>query len=1233
MAIRLARCVNIFNSGRSDYNMRATHVYNRQQGDDVGGAIASERQSWIKSISDRRGFTVDLLTQLCGGPASGKPIELWLPSDLDAPEKCRECWGADPLARVAINRPPLRALRFLNGDGSTFQVAFEAQTQSGQWLAINDWLKGAEQKFGDRLWLDWVKPSQRSHLGKYLSPVGEGAYRPVWTPDFGAAGKPLDWGVIGGNKFTPKHLTEGPWKGVSAWFDLGLVPIVLAGVDAGVVGQGHDDRGQLRPEVAKLLAAGAINIAFDQDARPATVKKVAESIDRLVKAIRKLKPANPKAKGNRTHRIIRGAIWPGAIDGRSTKGIDDLVQVAGIKGAIAQIKTVPIERLIARGRAITITKKPDIEIELQGTESLANYADQVREAIKQGYRNIALYAPTGAGKGELIKAINELNNRPLIYISPRNALNESEAKELNATPRSALDSFSYLSESSGWTTEKLPPDNRRITMCVEGFESISVAKFCCQDTVVFGDEFDQTFDQLIGGGTLKSKVRKAFDWLSDMFRTAGIRIIASAGLRDQHIEWLKETTGDDVFLVSAKRVGDETKYEAKMDQGKDYSAVLDRLETAVTKNNESVMLAWDNRGLLTAFKEYFDRTYIDGNGNPKYRFLIVTRDTSSDPEVKALISGKGDWLQQQRDAGNPVHILGFTTTLGTGWNLKDPDTKNPLFKTVLGIHGGTITPEAFRQMVNRLRLNCPRVIWAKSRSARRGRTSKATTQNGVIYDLIESRRRAAKATRSAEDFAALETSRILEEKTLFLRMFAESTANENATRELSREVLAAKLQAEGRAIDWAFYDNNEALRQDVLEVREELRRARAIALYNAPKLTLQEYLNLERKEAKTKDDYIAIDRFKFDDYYLLNLSDLDEESAINLVLADAEGSRRSGLRQLSRVLQKYHAMHVSRDIASIYRAIENRALWDVKNDSAISNVFAALRFSEILKLESYTIKTPLIQEIYETARGDKKLMAGVRRWLDSEGKILNASSATAFVNAILRGIDVEVFLEKETKTWFIDQARLAESIEILDRQFTRWQQQNQLATQVETEAKPEPIAQTETQSKPTPEPIAQEPIGQPETMSTVITQPKPTPEPIEFWTVVAGKHQGDKVRIDATAKDGRIRVSPVGKFGSYLVDSVDLKPIAQEPLVQEPIAQEPIAQEPIAQTETPLARAQYLYGLWVAGDSAAAAAVIKGWFKMVDRQSDPLGLSRLKTAVCEAMPEIQAFWDYALLYG
>ncbi|MBD2193828.1 DUF3854 domain-containing protein [Limnothrix sp. FACHB-1088] len=1107
------------------------------------------------------------MTQLCGLPASGKPIELWLPADLDIPEKCRDCWGADPLARVAINRPPLRALRFLNGDGAVFQVAFEAQTQSGQWLAINDWIKGAEQKFGDRLWLDWVKSSQRSHLGKYLSPVGEGAYRPVWTPDFGCAGKPIDWGAIGSNKHQPKYVCEGPWKSVAAWFDLGLVPIVLAGVDAGVVGQGHDDRGQLRPEVSKLLSTGAINIAFDQDTKPATIKRVAESIDRLVRAIRKLKPANPKAKGSRTHRIIKGLVWPNEIDGRSAKGLDDLVQVAGTKGAIAQIKTVPIERLIARGRAITITKKPDLEIELQGTESLANYAGQVREAIKQGYRNIAIFAPTGAGKTELVKAIDELNNRPIIYISPRLSLNESEAKELNATPRSALDSFSHLSESSGWVTEKIPPTNGRITMCVEGFESISVAKFCCQDTVVFGDEFDQTFDQLIGGGTLKGKVRKAFDWASDMFRTAGIRIIASAGLRDQHIEWLKETTGDDVFLVVAKRVGDKTKYAATIDQGKDYSAVLDQVETAVTKNNETVMLAWDNRGLLTAFKEYFDRTYVDGNGNPKYRFLIVTRETSSDPEVKALISGKGDWLKEQRDAGNPVHVMGFTTTAGTGWSVKDPDPQNPLFKTVFGIHGGTITPEGFRQMVNRLRLNCPRIIWAKGRSTKRGRVGKATTQNGVIHDLIESRRRAAKATRSAEDFAALESSGILAERTLFLRMFAESTAYENATRELSREVLAAKLQAEGRAIDWAFFDNNEALKQDVLEVREELRRARAIALYNAPKLSLEEYLNLERKEAKTKEDYIAIDRFKFDDYYLLNLSDLDEESAINLVLADGEGNRRSGLRQLSRVLQKYHAMHVSRDIASIYRAIENRALWDVKNDAAISNVFAALRFSEILKLESYTIKTPLIQEIYETARGDKELMADVRRWLDSEGKILNASSATAFVNAILRGIDVEVFFEKETKTWLIDQARLAESIEILDRQFARWQEQNQLAAQAETEAKPEPIIQAETQPKPT-------------------AEPKPTPEPI-----------------------------------------------VQEPIVQQPIAQEPIAQEPITQSETPLARAQYLYSLWVAGDSAAAAAAIKGWFKMVDRQSDPLGLSRLKTAVCQAMPEIQAFWDYALLYG
>ena len=313
MASRLARCVNSFNSERSNHNMSHPHVCNRQQGNNIGGSVASEIQSWIQRISDRRGFSTDLLTQLCGLPASGKPIELWLPADLDIPEKCRDCWGADPLARVAINRPPLRALRFLNGDGAVFQVAFEAQTQSGQWLAINDWIKGAEQKFGDRLWLDWTKPSQRSHLGKYLSPVGEGAYRPVWTPDFGCAGKPIDWETIGNNKHQPKFICEGPWKGVSAWFDLGWVPVTLAGVDAGVMGQGHDDRGQLRPEVSKLLSTGAINIAFDQDTKPATIKRVSDSIDRLVKAVRRLKPASPKATGCQPPASTRRPIpkpWP-----------------------------------------------------------------------------------------------------------------------------------------------------------------------------------------------------------------------------------------------------------------------------------------------------------------------------------------------------------------------------------------------------------------------------------------------------------------------------------------------------------------------------------------------------------------------------------------------------------------------------------------------------------------------------------------------------------------------------------------------------------------------------------------------------------------------------------------------------------------------------------------------------------------------------------------------------------
>lgn len=1136
MASRLAFKRSFFNTGRNQYNTSNPRVCNRQHQDGIGGAVATSPapalEDWIQEISDRRGFAVDLLMQLCGGPASGKPIELWLPESLDTPEKVKACWGADVLARVAINRPPLRAIRFLNSDGSTFQVAFEARTKAGQWLTIKAWYEGAIEKLGDRFWAEWVNPSDRRVPGKYMSPAGKDRYQAVWLPDFTCAGKPIDWESVGGNKQLLKVFNEGPWKAVSTWFDLGQVPICLAGVDAAVIGAGHENAGQVRPEIAKLVAQGAIVVAFDMDdprEKPAAVKRVAESTWRLKSAIKRLRP----------RAIVRGWKW----DHRVAKGIDDLVAALGLEGAKAAIDEVPLDRLIARGEVIRLTRKPDLRIGLHGTESAARHIDQFRAAV-QDQRLVAIVGATGVGKTELLRQYVG-SGQPLTLLSPRITLNRQAAADFGCTYRGDLPKAQRYRdpETGNWIQTIEPPENGRVATCPEGgHESLSPEIFATPETILISDEDDQTREQIDGGGTLRGKQLACFEWMGAMGRGSKQTVIASAGLGDDDIAIWEERLGCKAFTVVIERLDSETSYPVEMLEKCEYTAIVDELIQTL-KRGETAMLACDSRRKLEQIKELIDRSEVDDNGQPTLRTEILTSHTAHDQATIDIIKGKCNYLQSEKAAGRQIHLLGLTSFAGTGFSLLEPQKQGQLaidevqisrsFDVVFGLFFGVVSPESARQMLNRYRQSVPRKIWCIARGARRGRASAAMTAKAVLGETYAAKEAHALSIHPSYRDRLLKEGKLDPDKAnLAARSWANTVATQNRQWANYREYLAAALENEGRSVSWVSAESNEEIEETLGKIRDELDEAEALKVFKAPKITPEQHQELERKEIKTRDDYRQIYRHRLEQFYLVDFEEIEQDSAVDFILKDKRGSRQSALRNLSQALG-YADQHIGTDIKSINRVLEDGAPdWSISGNFQAHQLLDKLKIRELIEMGSYTRNTPLIEEIHQTIKAES-LWGEIRQALKIERIPI---WPVAIVNKILDRFDLTIIVDgkRGKETYTICPERLQESVAILDRRFARWQ----------SELDPD-LRQEIEQLKPPPTPPEPEPIAQPE--PTIIAQTKPAPEPIEFWTVTAGRHEGDRVRVMGEPRDGRQRVESVGRFGSFTVDVADLKPW-QEPI-------------------------------------------------------------------------------------
>ena len=1108
---------------------------------------------WIHQIHDRRGFSIEQLNRWCGPRDSGKPIELWLPSELATPDDRRACWGADPFSRLhpSIARPVTRASRFMNRDGSVFQVAFEVKLAAGEWIGgvgfktggdnwipINQWLEAKNRELGDRLWSDWaIENNKRSCLGKYLSPVG-GGYSPVWLPALPLRSM-VDPVAAGGNKTVEKLILEGPWKAVAIWESgVPAAPCCLAGVDAGVVGSGKSDpekgliAGRLRPEVKPLLAAGKVVIAFDQDSRPSTIKNVARAVDRLSSAILK----------ERARAKISAWEWDGSLG----KGIDDLIATTG-RNWTTHIKPVSIGRIIGRGEAIKLTREPDQTVIVPDGKSLADVQDSI---AKTGHKINILWGATGVGKTEFL--VKRSEGKKMVYLSPRVSLGRSAAVDFDATYRADLPKLKGFKDENGdWIQLTEIPEQYRLTACLEGFESLPVNLLGGEGSILFNDEADQILTQLFNGQTLRGKQRAAWDfwvWANNAFEEVWL---VSAGISDDVLTAIEEVTGERPYLIEAKRETNERLAPIEVLEGCDWTAVIDRMVADVAAG-KPVLFACDSRRKIEQIGEMIAQDFVDQNGLPSRRTLAITSKTiGTDPDAIAATHGKMRFLRTEQLNGRTIYLVLYSPTWGTGYSLIEDCPEDPYFKAVYGVFFGAVDPEGARQMLARYRSDIPRVIWSKAKATKRGRKSAQKTAKGVLGETIEGSKIAAKKSGQAYfDLLAAAGKFDIDKASPYLWQWARSLASENRSRAFFRECLIGMLELSGHKVTRVTAESKSEISARIKDIETVLDEAAARRILKAEKLTESQYLELEKKEVKSLDDHDKIDRYKIEDGAMIDLSNQSENEAIRFILDWERGSRLSRLRNLARAIG-FATMHLRTDRDSIDRVIaENEGVWAVSQNKAIHDVLRGLKIRQLINKGTWKKTDPIVQQIADAASRHGYEKFNLARKLLRLEKV-SPVNPVGLINAILKSLDLRIVTEKlpdGSRQYSIDSDYFAESKAILDRRFQRWQEklaerEAAAAEKLATEQQDD-LGNFDAPIEQPIDPIPNEPIADPvvETVAA-IAQPAQPAQP-EFWQVCGGAHDGDRVRIDGSEKDGWIRVSPVGKFGSFKVTPDQLKPIA-----------------------------------------------------------------------------------------
>lgn len=734
------------------------------------------------------------------------------------------------------SRASLQAVLLLNEDGPCWQVKLSNPRLNAE--------KGKPQKYetpvngGSRAFLPAIPPEIRQLISDRYG---------VEVPLTGSF-----WDWLEEHPEIPVVPTEGGKKGLSA-LSQGFVPIPLYGVNGGYQ-KLPDGTRKLIPDVARFATGGRkFVLGFDQDESETTRRKVSTAISRFGAL---LKQAGCD---------VRVATWKHS----QGKGVDDLIVQSGIEAwETAYEQALPLEhwRLWQRLEK-RLTYSASLRLKTADLSCLSP------ESIPQD-GIVAIASPKGTGKTKAIASLVRDADK-VIAGGHRIALMRNLSSRLGLDYRGDLDKVrGDFINGAAYTW--------RIGLCVDSLLSIDPAKFYGCDLIL--DECVQVVRHLLTSATCARDGKRPalLNRLHDCMRNARRVIAADADLDNATLHYLKELRGDNspVFLV---RNDYQTEgYNVRLLDCSDRTAIIaDLLKDVESLNSGKVLyVCTDNKAASNTIAQRIAAIA------PEKRILLINSDTSSGECEREFIQTPDLVLQR-----NEYDIIICSPSVATGVSIETQG----IFAKVYGIFTGAAGTDAdHAQSLIRVRdLAVERVVWCAKRGSNFSRVSRSTNPLELKNHLQQRTSATIQLIRSSlrEDITGVASAYDWQSDP-HANLFSHVEAERNFSALNLRNALLVRLRAEGHKVEVERRDRNPAEKLLLAIARQELKEADAQALFNAPDLSLSEILALEQKEGLDPAEALAVAKFHFREFYVLDSPTIDD------ILWDNEGRRRGELLNL-----------------------------------------------------------------------------------------------------------------------------------------------------------------------------------------------------------------------------------------------------------------------------------------------------------------------------------------------
>lgn len=663
------------------------------------------------------------------------------------------------------------------------------------------------------------------------------------------------WDWVASRPNIPIILTEGGKKAL-ALLSLGCVAIALTGVNGGYRANQRIggavvplERKTLIDDLKRFTADRSVILAFDQDAKPETQKRVKSALFVFSGLL--------KAAGAR----VAIAEWqPG-----QGKGIDDLIVNCGSAAAETAIGSATEfgRWAIRQSLENRVSRRPDLNIG-EREFSVDGLPDEC---------DIALWGGKGTRKS---KTIGELiGGSTWLSICALQAFAREQAEGFGG---------GFINDDSRYGNRFLRRGDQVIGGCV-CVPSVLKVQAIDAKILVIDETTDVLYFLLVSKLANKDGIRPLL--LAEFerrIREADRIIIADADLTEEALLWIEAIRGKRFFLVRSDRR--PLQWQANIIQGMKKDAIADLMQQIEEAGPDKVVYAsFDEKATANAIAAVLEAKDI--------HCLLITQETSGGVIERSFLNSKGADLPALIQSG--VRAILASPTVTKGFSIEH---YTDLVDAVWGIYTGcSITADAIAQALDRVRALVPRFIYVPEKGKAYSKISKALNTQEFIRDFKASSTAAARLARlSLKPETAFAVDSIDWQSANF-KLLASFEVNRNKGMKSLRDVVIELLAAEGKVINWikpsCTKEQAQSVRLQIAEARSAGDTAREIAIASALDLNQIEFEALEKKsktEPLAQSETEAVEKYRIAKFYRVEGVD----SA--LVRFDNKGRRRSQAR-------------------------------------------------------------------------------------------------------------------------------------------------------------------------------------------------------------------------------------------------------------------------------------------------------------------------------------------------